>query len=81
MHCGLACVVMLDSVSCSNNCSFRSGNRCMHPIGTGASGMIEPLPLICGESSPEVVASPVAATLRSDAAVVTPMSKGRPFTE
>ena len=53
----------------------------MYARGTGASRMIEPLPLACGESSPEVRASRVAANLRSDAAVVTPMSKARPVTE
>ena len=53
----------------------------MHATGTGASRMIEPLPLACGESSPDIRTSRVAANLRSAAAVVTPMSKARPFTE
>jgi hypothetical protein len=43
---------------------------------TGASRIIEPLPLARGESSPEVRASPVAANRRSEAAVVTTNVKG-----
>jgi len=52
----------------------------LYAIGTGASRMIEPLPLAVGDSSPDWRASAYAANFRNEAAVVTPISKALPFT-
>ena len=50
-------------------------------FGTGASRMIEPLPLACGDGSPDVLASPVFRNRLNAMRVVEPMSKQRPLTE
>jgi hypothetical protein len=48
---------------------------------TGASRMIDPLPLAAWEGSPDVRVSPDFSNRRRAAIVVMPMSKQRPFTE
>ena len=58
-----------------------SGNRPAKRIGTGASRMIEPLPLARPEGSPEVLASPVRSNRLKACCVVMPMSKHVPLTE
>src|SRR5688572_26561698 len=50
-------------------------------MGTGASRMMEPLPLARSAESPDVAALCVCTNRDSAARVVMPMSKHRPLTE